>query len=199
MLPVLLMAVQVTPARVTLCRVKALLAGPPLREFQVAWTFRTVIESCGLVIVILIVGAPPGALIEPAVMLPQPGTGVEVMVGVNVIVGVKVIVGVNVTVAVGVIEGVSVTVGVFEGVKVITGPSVAVDVTGVLAVDVGGSVDVDVKGILVEVGVFDVPDPEPDPDPDIAPDATSMYPRIVRALIEVISRSGIGTRLINGL
>ena len=35
-LPVLLMAVQVTPARLTLFKFKALLAGPPVREFQVA-------------------------------------------------------------------------------------------------------------------------------------------------------------------
>lgn len=101
-LPVLLFTIQVTPARLTLCKVKALLAGPPLREFQVAWTFRTVIESCGLVIVMLIVGAPPGILIALAVMLPQPGTGVEVIVGVKVMVGVKVIVGVRVSVGVSV-------------------------------------------------------------------------------------------------
>jgi len=50
---------------------------------------------------------PPGALIELALILPQPGTGVEVTVGVKVIVGVKVRIGVKVTVAVGVIVGVS--------------------------------------------------------------------------------------------
>ena len=125
-LPVPSMTVHVTPARVMLFKFKPLLAGPPVREFQVAWTLRTVTESCGLVIVMLIVGLPPGMLMALVVIMLQPGTGVEVAVGVKVIVGVNVVVGVRVTVAVGVIVGVS---DGARGVKVVTsGVKVTVDV-----------------------------------------------------------------------
>lgn len=66
--PELLITVQVTPARLTLFKTKLLLPGPPLKEFQVAWTFKTVIASCGLVIVMLIIGTPLVILIAPAVI-----------------------------------------------------------------------------------------------------------------------------------
>ena len=101
-LPILLLTVQVTPARLTLCKAKALLPGAPVREFQVACTFKTVTASWGLVMVILIVRTPPGILIALGVIILQPGTGVDVTVGVNVAVGVKVIVGVRVSVGVSV-------------------------------------------------------------------------------------------------
>jgi hypothetical protein len=179
-LPVLLLAVQVTPARLMLCRDKGLLAGPPVREFQVAWTLSTVIASCGLVMVMLIIGVPPGILMAVVVIMLQPGTGVEVMVGVKVIVGVNVIVGVKVIVAVGVM------VGVLDGgigVKVDTpGGSVAVGATVLVAkrtVAVGeltGTVAVNVLegtavfGAVVEVGTDPTGAP---PEPENVPESTS--------------------------
>jgi hypothetical protein len=200
-LPVPSITVHVIPAKLTLFKFKALFAGPPLREFQVAWIFRTVINSCGLVIVMLMVELPVVTMIGPAEIMLHPGTavgvavGVNVTVGVNVIVGVEVIVGVVVGVFVGTGVGVeppSTTVGVLVG-----SVAVAVNVlAGTVAVCVGGT---------VAVGVLDEPDPEPDPDPEptpepeIAPDSTSTYPKIVRELIEVISRSARGTRSIKGL
>jgi hypothetical protein len=105
-LPAVLLPIQNVVPRLTLCNAKVLPEppGPPVEEFQVTWTSRTVIESWGLVIVILILLLPaaPGMAIKPAVMLPHPGTGVEVAVGVKV--GVKV--GVTVRVLVGVNVGV---------------------------------------------------------------------------------------------
>ena len=86
--PVLSLPFQNMPPRLTLFKIKGLLAGPPVAAFQTTWTLRTVTGSCGLVIVKLIVGLPPVILIAPVVMLPQPGTGVEVEVGVKVMVGV---------------------------------------------------------------------------------------------------------------
>jgi hypothetical protein len=53
-LPVLLLPVQNVPPRLALCKVKVLPFGPPV-GFQATWTLETVIESWGLVIVILIV------------------------------------------------------------------------------------------------------------------------------------------------
>jgi hypothetical protein len=174
-LPVLLLAVQVKPARLILCRDKDLLAGPPVREFQVAWTFSTVTASCGLVIVMLIVGLPPGILIVVVVIMLQPGTGVEVIVGVKVMVGVKVIVGVNVAAVVGVIEGVSVTVGVFEGVSVNTfavGEANNTVAVGVLTCTVAVRVAVGtaVLGAVVEVGTDPTGAP---PEPEDVPEVTS--------------------------
>ena len=138
--PEMSVPVQNTPSRLTLFKAKDLPAGPPLVEFQTTWILRTVTGSCGLVIVRLIVGLPPVILIAPVVMLPQPGTGVEVLVGVKVIVGVKVMVGVRVSVKVGVTVGVSVIVLLGRGVNVIKSPpgSVAVGVSdGPVGVKVG--------------------------------------------------------------
>ena len=133
-LPVPSMTVQVMPPRLTLFKFKALFAGPPVREFQVAWTFRTVIGSCGLTIVMLIVGLPLMMVIGPAMIMSQPGTAVGVEVGVNVIVGVKVIV------AVGVIVGVRVGVFVGNGVGVDPPSSTVVGVLdGTVAVAVNVS------------------------------------------------------------
>ena len=122
--PVLSPTVQNVVPRLTLFKVKVLPEPPgaPVALFQDTWTSRTVIESCGFVIVILIVLLPPvpGTVIQPAVMLPHPGIGVEVAVGVKVFVGVGVIVRVLVGVNVGVIVGVSVGVLLGRGVNVIT-------------------------------------------------------------------------------
>jgi hypothetical protein len=179
-LPVLLLTIQLTSARLTLCNVKPLLPGPPVREFQVARIFETVTETCGLVMVMLIVEALLVILIRLAVILSHPDTGVEVKVGVNVIVGVNVVVGVKVIVAVGVM------VGVFDGgigVNVDTpGGTVAVGATVLVAkrtVAVGvltGTVAVNVSdgtavfGAVVEVGT----DPtDPPPEPENVPESTS--------------------------
>ena len=51
--PELSLPVQKKTPRLAVFRYKGLLAGPPLAAFQTTWTFRTVIVSCGLVIVIL--------------------------------------------------------------------------------------------------------------------------------------------------
>lgn len=179
-LPVLLLAVQVKPARLILCMDKDLLAGPPLREFQVAWTLSTVIESCGLVMVMLIIGLPPGILIALVVIMLQPGTGVEVMVGVKVIVGVNVIVGVKVIVAVGVIVGVAeggIGVNVdTPGASVSVGTAVLVAKRTVAVGELTGTVAVNVLdgtavfGAVVEVGT----DPtDPPPEPENVPEFTS--------------------------
>lgn len=130
-LPVLLMTVQVTPPRLMLFKFRPLPAGPPLKEFQVAWIFRTVIASWGLVIVMLMVGLPAMAKIGPALIMLQPGTTVGVAVGVEVIVGVNVMVAVEVTV------GVSVGVAVGQGVGVEPSPGITVEVlVGTVAVAV---------------------------------------------------------------
>jgi len=197
--PVLSLPVQNTPTRLALFKIKGLLAGPPVAEFQVTWTFRTVIASCGLVIVRLIILLPPVMLIAPVVILSQPGTGVEVAVGVKVKVGVKVVVGVKVCVKVGVTVGVSVGVLLGRGVNVITGPDgfVAVgvsDVTvtvGVLAATVAvGPPDGDVA-----VGGFEAPDV----GTTLCPVVMSIIPSIVRALFEMIVRGPIGIRFTMGL
>jgi hypothetical protein len=198
-LPVLSLPVQNTPSRLALFKIKGLLAGPPVAEFQVTWTFRTVIASCGLVIVRLIILLPPVILIAPVVILPQPGTGVEVAVGVKVSVGVSVSVGVNVIVAVGVIVGVRVGVLLGRGVNVITGPdgSVAVGVSSDGAVAVGVSDGTGVVGMdgTVAVAVFD----ELDVGTELCPVIISTIPRIVRALFEMIVRGPIGIKFTMGL
>ena len=124
-------------------------------------------------------------VIGPAVMLLQPGTGVEVLVGVYVMVGVNVTVGVNVSV------GVRVGVQVSKGVKVSTSPpgSVAVGVwersvgfsVGVSdGISVGGSAAPGVfVGVVVGTTLFPV--------------VISRIPNMVRALDEETGRelSGI--------
>jgi hypothetical protein len=189
-LPAVLLPVQNVVPRLTLFKVKVLLAGAPVALFQATCTFRTVIESCGLVIVILIV-LLPATVIQPAMMLPHPGTGVEVAVGVKVGVGVSVFVGVNVIVAVGVIVGVSVGVLLGSGVKVIIWPAGTVAVAvGVL--DGASAVDVDVS---VGAGVFTGPDVGTEPCPVVI----LKTPSIVRALDEVIGRGAKGIRSSMGL
>ena len=90
-LPVLSLPVQNMSPRMAYSKTKELPLGAP-NGFQATWTSETMIGSCGLVIVILM--RLPSMMIEPVVMLPHPGTGVEVEVGVNVAVGVNVMVGV---------------------------------------------------------------------------------------------------------
>jgi len=188
-LPAVLAPVQNWTPRLAYCRVKVLLPAPPLTEFHITWTFGTVIESWGFVIVILIVLAD--VVIAPRVMLPQPGTGVEVAVGVNVMVGVNVIVGVFVGVNVGV------TVGVFEGISVGVllgrGPAVAgIDVLVGIGVSDGIAVSVGVldgvAGVAEAAGVHVLDEPEP----------RSTSPRKVRALEEVKVRGLIGINLTMG-
>ena len=118
--PVLSVPAQKIPFRLTLFRDRVLLAGPPLAEFQTTWTFRTVIESCGFVMDRLIVFT--SKMMEPVEILLQPGTAVEVTVGVKVRVGVTVSVGVSVTVAVRVNVGTSEGVLLGKGVIVTTSP-----------------------------------------------------------------------------
>lgn len=103
--PVLSLPVQNRPPRLAYCKVKALPVcppAPPVEEFQTTRTSRTVTESWGLVMIILMI--LPDTVIAPRVMLSQPGTAVGVAVGVNVAVGV--LLGVNVGVIVGVRVGV---------------------------------------------------------------------------------------------
>ena len=204
--PELLLPVQNVPARLAVCKIKGLLPGPPVVAFHLTRTSRTVIESCGLMIVRLIVGLPPGIYIELAQMLSQPGIGVDVEVGVNVMVGVKVVVGIRVSVKVGVIVGVSVAVVLGSGVNVIKSPP------GFVAVGVGvsdGMVDVGM-GVYVLDGVpaiavcvldiaVNVPDaPPPPPPPANGSVPSSKNPRIVRALVEVNLRDGRGSNLTIG-
>jgi hypothetical protein len=194
-LPTVLLPVQNTPPRLAYCKVKVLLPAPPLKEFQTTPTSRTVTESWGLVIVILMV--LPDILIGPGMMLSHPGTAVGVVVGVNVSVGVGVTVGVLEGVNVGVIVGVSVEVLLGRGVNVITGPdgSVAAGVSdGTVAITVGVSDGMGVDG-TVAVGVFD----EPDPGTELRPVVISTIPSIVRALDAVIVREPIGIRFTIGL
>ena len=194
--PAVLLPVQNVVPRLTLFKVKVLPEPPgaPVALFQVTWTSRTVIESCGLVIVILIVLLPPvpGTVIQPATMLPHPGTGVEVAVGVKVSVGVSVSVGVNVIVAVGVIVGVSVVVLLGKGVNVITWPACVA-----VGVSVGISVGVFV-GVLVGVFVGTGPGPPP-PGAELSPVVILKTPSMVRALVEVIGRGPMGIRFTMGL
>ena len=134
-------------------------------------------------------------VIVPAVILPHPGTGVEVLVGVNVMVGVKD--GVNVNVAVGVFVGVSVGVPVGSGVNVIRPPGVSVAV-GVLDGPVGIIVTVSVGTAvdgLVAVAVWNTPVV----GTTLLPEFKSRIPNIVRALDEVIGRELIGSRVTMGL
>ena len=143
--------------------------------------------SCGLVIVILMILLPPVILIAPAVILPHPGTGVEVAVGVKVRVGVKVVVGVSDGVLLG------------RGVNVITGPdgSVAVgasDVTVIVGVS-AATVAVGPPDGDVADGVFDAPDG----GGTLCPVVRSIIPSIVRALDEMNVREPIGIRLTIGL
>lgn len=191
-LPAVLLPVQNVVPRLTLFKVKVFLPGAPAM-FQATCTFRTVIESCGLVIVILIVLLPPvpGTVIQPARMLPHPGMGVEVAVGVKVGVGVSVLVGVNVIVAVGVIVGVSVGVLLGSGVKVIIWPDGSVAVA-VGVSDGAGAVDVDVS---VGAGVFTGPEVGTEPCPVVI----LKTPSIVRALDETIGRGAKGIRSSMGL
>lgn len=197
--PELLLPVQNMPPRLAYCRVKGLPdcpPAPPLTEFQTTRTSKTVTESWGFVIVIIMV--LPDTLIGPRVMLSQPGTGVEVAVGVKVSVGVEVIVGVLEGVNVGVIVGVRVGVLVGKGVNVIIGPdgSVGAGVSdGVVAVAVGVSDGTVVAGTdgLVAVGVFDEPD-----GAELCPVVISTIPNIVRALDEVIGCGPIGIRFTIG-
>jgi hypothetical protein len=72
--------------RIAYCKVKALLASPPVEAFQETWTLRTVTDPWGLVIVIPM--ALSDLLIGPWVILSHPGIAVAVAVGVAV--GVKV-------------------------------------------------------------------------------------------------------------
>ena len=81
-----------------------------MSAFQVNCTEASVIASCGLVSVK--VKRLPLTTSEPAESWSQPGTAVDVAVGVNVSVGVKVIVGVFVIVGVAVALGNNVIVGV---------------------------------------------------------------------------------------
>lgn len=124
-------------------------------------------------------------VMAPAVMLPQPGTGVEVLVGVNVKVGVKVSVGVSVGVLLG------------RGVNVITSPpgSVAVGVSeGPVGIDVEVSVGISVGGSAtfgVFVGVV--------VGTTLFPVVISRIPNIVRALDEEIGRESIGISVTMGL
>jgi len=147
------------------------------------------------VIVIVIFLLLLAVVIVPAVMLPHPGTGVEVLVGVNVMVGVKD--GVNVNVAVGVFVGVSVGVPVGSGVNVIRPPGVSVAV-GVLDGPVGIIVTVSVGTAvdgLVAVAVWNTPVV----GTTLLPEFKSRIPNIVRALDEVIGRELIGSRVTMGL
>ena len=142
-----------------------------------------------MVIVILMTLLLEDILIALVVMLLQPGTSVAVAVGVKVVVGVKV------GVAVFVLVGIRVGVLLGRGVNVAIGPDVAVFVgvlVGIVAVAVGvsdGTIVPGVPGALV--AVFGPP-PPPELDP------ISTYPRIVRALAEVIVREPIGMSLIRG-
>ena len=192
--PELSLPLQNMPPRLTLFKTKGLPDGPPVAAFQTTWTFRTVTGSCGLVIVRLIVGLPPVILIAPVVMLPQPGTGVEVEVGV------KVTVGVEEAVKVGVTVGVSVGVLLGRGVNVITGPDgdVAVGVSPDGTVAVGVSVTTVAVGPPdgeVAVAVFDE---LLDVGAELSPLFISRIPNIVRALDEVIGRELIGIRFTIG-
>jgi hypothetical protein len=72
--------------RIAYCKVKALLASPPVEAFQETWTLKTVTDPWGLVIVIPM--ALSDLLIGPWVILSHPGIAVAVAVGVAV--GVKV-------------------------------------------------------------------------------------------------------------
>jgi hypothetical protein len=153
--PVLSVPAQNTPFRLALLRGRVLLAGPPVVEFQTTWTFRTVIESCGFVMDRLIVLA--SKMMEPVEILLQPGTAVEVTVGVKVRVGVTVSVGVSVTVAVRVNVGTSEGVLLGKGVIVTTSPiRVAVGVceeTVAVAVAVGVREGITVPGVVGTPGV----------------------------------------------
>ena len=161
--PVLSVPAQNMPFRLTLFKANGLPDGPPLPpfvEFQTTWTFRTVIESCGFVMsrYIFLVSK----MIELVEMLLQPGTAVEVTVGVKVRVGVKVSVGVSVTVAVRVSVGTSEGVLLGKGVIVTTWPiKVAVGVceaTVAVAVAVGVLEGIPVPGVVggPTVGGLDV-------------------------------------------
>jgi hypothetical protein len=197
-LPDVLLPVQNVVPRLTLFKVNGLLAGAPVALFQVTWTFRTVIESCGLVIVILIVLLPPvpGTVIQPAVILSHPGIGVEVAVGVKVSVGVSVFVGVNVIVGVEVIVGVSVGVLLGRGVNVITGPdgTVAVAVGVLDGTAVVGTAVVGTDG-TVGAGVFR----GADVGTELCPVVILRMPSMVRALFEMIGRESNGIRFTMGL
>ena len=133
----------------------------------------------------------------PATMLPHPGTGVEVDVGVKVMVGVKVIVGVKVSVMVGVIVGVFDGVLLGKGVNVIKSPpgSVAVGVSdGSVGFNVGVSEETAVAGTVgADVLV------EPVVGTTLFPVFISRMPRIVLALDEIMGRALIGTSVIIGL
>ena len=151
--PVLSVPAQNVPFRLTVFKANGLPVGPPLPpfvEFQTTWTFRTVIESCGFVMFRLIVLL--SKMIEPVEILLQPGTAVEVTVGVKVRVGVRVSVGVSVTVAVRVNVGTSVGVLLGKGVIVTTSPTkVAVGVceaTVAVAVAVGVLEGTPVPGVV---------------------------------------------------
>lgn len=191
--PVLSLPVQNWLPRLAYCKVKALPVcppAPPVEEFQTTRTSRTVTESWGLVIIILMV--LPDTVIAPGVMLSHPATAVGVAVGVKVFVGVGVTVGVLLGVNVAVIVGVRVGVLLGRGVNVTTWPdgSVAVGVSD-------GSVAVGVSDGTVAAGVFDGPEPEPDPEPE--PESSSKRPRMVRALDEVNVRELKGIRFTMGL
>ena len=196
-LPAVLLPVQKVVPRLTLSNVKGLLPDAPVVLFQVTRTFETVTASCGLVMVIVIKLLLFAVLIDPAKMLPQPGTGVEVLVGVKVIVGVKVVVEVRVAVKVGVIVGVSVIVLLGKGVNVINSPAGSVAV-GVFEGLVGFAVDVS-EGKAVDGSVaVDVLN-EPVVGTTLFPDVKSRIPRIVRALEEVMVRELMGISVIIGL
>lgn len=151
-----------------------------------------------MVMLIVLVPLTPGMPIKPASMLSHPGMAVGVEVGVEVSVGVIVSVGVKVIVGVEVTVGVSVSVLVGKGVNVSTLPGrVAVGVadsttsTGVL---VGVTVS---DGITTLVGVLD--GPETEVGTPTSPPSTSTYPRMVRALEEVMVRESIGSKLIQAV
>jgi len=135
----------------------------------------------------------PAKLIEPAVMVSQPVTDVEVTVGVKSGVDVSVSVGRGVSVPVGVREGINVGVLLGKGVIVTTAPTpVTVGVAeGAVAVAAGVS-----EGTVVtaevgkgEVGVFGALG---------VISSRSKKPKIVLALDEEIVRELIGTRFTIG-
>lgn len=136
-------------------------------------------------------------LIEPARILPHPGTGVEVEVGVKVTVAVKVIVGVKVSVMVGVI------VGVFDGVLLGKGVNVTKSPPGSVAVGVSdGPVGIEVEvsdGTAVAGTVGAAVLVEPVVGTTLFPVFISRMPRIVLALDETMGRGLIGTSVIIGL
>jgi len=142
------------------------------------------------------------------------GTGVSVLLGTGVLLGTDVLLGtvvlvgrllVGVLLGTGVLLGAGVLLGtsVLLGTAVLLAATVLVSVTngtvavgvsdGTVAVTVGVSEGTVVPGVDgAEVAVFDGP-PPPELDP------RSTYPRMVRALWDLIGREPIGIRLIRGL